>query len=231
MNRSTIVHSRISISRVVWSWQDVRDEQHLDKRWSVWKSPIEVYGGKNIQVLNYTHSVLDWKTAGFTKLRDFWDRDFFLWNRGMPTARNPQALIDHENANEPTKTLGLAEFVNGNFLEDRHSYRELRPLLNPYHYPFPSLYEGTDWQQLRANPAAFKKTTGIGNIGWGYRYIVAKTAQGRQVSHHGAVTYLMAVHPEVAADVPQGVYSATVDDPDVFKAYHDILIPEAIRYS
>ena len=126
--------------------QRVRNEQHLDLFDNpIWTSPIERHGGRNWDVLNCTRDILDWKAAGFTKLQDFWDRNKYVWDRTTPTIRNDQPLIENEDASQPKKKLGLAEFVNGNFIGDRHSYREIIPIGNPFHYPFPSLNEGTDW--------------------------------------------------------------------------------------
>lgn len=207
--------------------QHVRDEQHLDKPMPVtgatpWLSPIEKYGSDNFPKLNYQHGMLDWRTAGFKKLEDFWDRGFYNGTSAQP-------LIDSEDINQPAKELGLAEWCNGNFIGDRHTYSEIIPAGNPFHYPYPSLNNGTDWNLLRANPAAYGKPTSLGIVGAGLRYIVAKTGQGRQVPYHGAVSYLVAANSDLALD--PGLYSASVDDPDVLKSYHDILIPEAIKYS
>jgi hypothetical protein len=54
--------------------QHVRNEQHLP---GAFQSSMEGYGGANIATLNYQHRLLDWKAAGFNKLRDFWDRDLY----------------------------------------------------------------------------------------------------------------------------------------------------------
>jgi hypothetical protein len=205
--------------------QHVRNEQHADRPALLavfYESPSEKYGAKNVATLNYQHSMLDWRANGFTKLKDFWDRGFYNGTSAQP-------LIDNEDSNQPKKQLGLAEFCNGNFVGERHTYMELMGSSSPFRYPFPSLYSGTDINQLLKHPEIYGKPTSLGSVGVGLRYIVAKTGQGRQVTHHAAVNYLVAANPDVG--LPAGVYSATVNDPDVLKDYHDILIPEAIKYS
>jgi hypothetical protein len=76
-----------SLGQVVHLLQDasqpehVRNEQHLFP-----PSPIERYGGKHVDDLNYQHGVLDWRAAGFTKLSDFWDRGIYQGDSAALTA-------------------------------------------------------------------------------------------------------------------------------------------------
>jgi len=217
--------------------QHARNEQHLDKEFvgfAPWRSPIEKFGLDHVSTLKYTNTILDWKGAGFTKMRDFWDRDLYVWDgENPPTSTLAQPLVNSEDTNQPASKLGLAEFVNGNFIGDRHSYWETTPA-GPFRYPLPSLYQGTDFQQMQGNPAAYAKLTTRywpnqpGRKAW--RFIVGKTGQGRSVTHHGAIDYVLA---RVFLDnVPVGIMgSGYVNDPDVLQDYHDILIPEAIKYS
>lgn len=208
--------------------QHVRNEQHLDKFIQIWKSPIEKYGGKYVRRLDYPTAMLDWKAAGFNKLKDFWDRGLYLWSRSIPTLGTSGPLSDHEDIMQPQSRLGIAEFVNGNFLADRHSYRETLPETDPFYYPYPSLLQGTDFLLMMSQPGMHGKATGIAGA-LGVRYITTKTSQGRAVSHHAAVSYLNAMNPyEPSLSSP---VLATIDDPDVLKVYHDILIPEAVKYS
>jgi hypothetical protein len=232
LRRASLAQLYRSLGQVVHLVQDlaqpqhVRDEQHLDKVF-LYESPIEKYSEQNVHTLNYVIGILDWRAAGFTKLRDFWDRDLYTWNRNNPAVRSHQALSDHEDVLQPQKTLGLAEYVNGNFLADRHTYREHLALSAPFHYPYPSLMEGTDFALLVSQPGMHGKPTNIPN-GPGTRFNVTKGSQGRAVFHHASISFLTAMNrlnPE-----PKMV-RATIDDPDVLKSYHDILIPEAIRYS
>jgi hypothetical protein len=219
--------------------QHVRNEQHLDKILgfpSFWVSAFEKYGKKYVANLNYTATLLDWKDAGFTKLKDFWNRGLYTWSRSTHPPVNAQPLIDNENPAKPTSTLGLAEFVNGNFIGQRHTYSEVVWSNAFYYYPLPSLVGGTDWQNLLANPALYAKPSPFLNAsgtsyagGDWYRFIVGKTtAQGLAVEHHGAVSYLVAAAP---FQLPLGTAEATCDDPDVLEDYHGILIPEAVSYT
>jgi hypothetical protein len=75
--------------------QHARNEQHLDKFIfkPFYKSPIEYYGAAHHGSRWYSHGMLDWRAAGFTQLRDFWDRDFYTWDRNTPRIRNAQPLI------------------------------------------------------------------------------------------------------------------------------------------
>ncbi len=205
--------------------QHVRNEAHLPY---VQDSPIENYGHRNSSKLNYSPNppILDWKAADFKQLKDFWDRDKYV-RLDPPWAG---ALVANEDSRQPTARLGLAEFTSGNFIGERHHYRETMPANSRFGYPFPSLDEGTDWRQMLLCPNLEGKPTSVGNGLLGKKYVVAKVGQGRSVPHHGAVSYLLGVNPRFASARTQARI-ATVDDEDVLKDYHDILVPEAVKYS
>jgi hypothetical protein len=211
--------------------QHVRNEQHLPfpptsttegALRSGFKSPMERYGAKHVNELDWRPVVLDWKSAGFQKLADFWDRHLLY-----PTLQSVSAvpLIDNEDPSKPDKKLGLAEFCNGNFVGDRHSYSGFRSPGEFGYYPLPSL-SGTDWQQVVQNPAAHGKLSHYFREQAIYRVNVSKTAQGIPVTHHASLRYLAGKH-HTAIDHGAGAWG----DPDVMKDYHDILIPKAIAYS
>jgi hypothetical protein len=216
--------------------QHVRNEQHWDRKLlgtAPWLSAFEKYGKDNVASLNYTATLLDWKGAGFTKLKDFWNRGFYTWDRSTHPAPNAQPLVNNEDPTQPTNKLGLAEFSNGNFIGQRHTYSEMISPSAFFYYPLPSLTNGTDWNNLIANPAANAKTSSFsayfGGYNSAYRFIVGKTAaQGRAVTHHGAVSYLLA---SAGFSTSSSIPYASCDDPDVLKDYHDILIPQAVSYS
>jgi hypothetical protein len=216
--------------------QHVRDEQHVDRKIIAdrpWLSAFEKYGKDHVAYLNYTATLLDWKTAGFTKLKDFWNRGFYTWDRSTQPPPNAQPLINNEDPTQPTNKLGLAEFTNGNFIGQRHTYCEIIPPSAFFYYPLPSLTNGTDWNNLIANPAAYAKSSSFsssfGADSTAYRFIVGKTAaQGRAVTHHGAVTYLLA---SAGFSTAKSIPYASCDDLDVLKDYHDALIPQAVSYS
>jgi hypothetical protein len=110
--------------------QHVRNEQHLDKEFlggKPWLSPIEEYGGTNIGNLRFDHAVLDWRHFGFTKVQDFWNTHNY--DGTGPT-------LDAEAAG--MTALGLAEFINGNFIGARHQYAEYYSPGDVQFYPLPS---------------------------------------------------------------------------------------------
>ena len=119
-----------------------------------------------------------------------------------------------------------------------HTYREMMSASSPFAYPYPSLNEGTDWSRLVSDPVHNAKPTISGT--WvtkvGQRFLVSKTGQGRQVTHHGAIDYVTAAYVThlgsgFVTKLNLNEYSAPIDDPDVDQAYLDQLIPEAIKYS
>jgi hypothetical protein len=79
--------------------QHARNEQHLDKVVNWWESSFEDYGGSHSQQLNYTNSLLDWRGAGFSKLRDFWDRDLYTTNN----TQTQNSLVLSNDANGGTQ--------------------------------------------------------------------------------------------------------------------------------
>ena len=110
--------------------QHVRNEQHLDRiphlKTDLWsRSAIEDYGKKNVTNLNYAHGMLNWNGAGFTQLKDFWDRSKLS---GGATALNADYVSGGAS------TLGLAEFTSGNFIGQRAIYAEFFPNQGDIHY-------------------------------------------------------------------------------------------------
>lgn len=208
--------------------QHVRNEQHLP--YTPWSSPIENYGKKHAAELNYTASMLDWRNDGFTQLSDFWDRSLYSTNKAVA---DPAALVANEDPTDPTATLGAAEFVNGNFIGQRHSYSELTSTTSRFYYPLPSLLGGTTWSNLIANPGAHGVLSGsIPPIGGSlvYRVNVSKASQGRYVTNHSTVGYIPTMNPSMLTNLAN-IVGASVDDPDVLKDYHYHLIPTAVKYS
>jgi hypothetical protein len=203
--------------------QHVRNEQHLDKYpftsiATIWHSPIEKYGLDNVTNLNYGDgSMLNWQAAGFTKLEDFWDRQ--LYNG------NVTALDEAENGGAQ---LGLAEWCNGNFLGDRHSYAEYFPEENSdgtpniMWYPYPSLFTGTPYLQH----GAYVDSVTLKNGNVVNRYYLPKTGDGIQVNHFSTVSWF-------GAKFPNKIFRAatSIRDDNVLKDYHYAFIPKAVKYS
>jgi len=196
--------------------QHVRNEQHLDRLGPVWESPIEDYGRDNQTNLNYQHGMLLWRTNGFTKLGDFWDRGFYKISLA-------NALIDDSAAVDPTKALGLAEFTSGNFLGARHLYGEYYARTNIKYYPYPSRNSSTDFMQRRANLASGVDAFAFKNGAQGHAIYLNKAKDGATVAHHSRFTYFGARFPNFGM--------ITINDSNVLQDYHAILIPKAVKYS
>ena len=209
--------------------QHVRNEQHLDQPIPVigtpWLSPIEEYGKKNVKNLNYGDgSMLNWTNAGFTKLEDFWDRHFYA------PGNNSSALDadNNENPNGGPNTLGLAEWCNGNFLGDRHSYAEyffqhnLDGSKNVKWYPYPSLFTSTPY----LHHGAYTDSVTLKNNKQVNRYYLDKTGDGIQVSHFSTVSFF-------GANFPNKMFkpATSIRDDNVLSNYHNAFIPKAVKYS
>jgi hypothetical protein len=188
-----------------------RNDNHFSKRY------IEDYGFANISRLDYNSaSALDWKAAGFVRLKDF-------WSRGLYTGASASPL----NNSSGVSTLGLAEFSNGNFVSEDSLYKE--NTAGVHNFPYPSLLTGTNFIAIRANMGAAIKQSN-GSLGVVNRLYVSKTGEGISVTHHSAINYLgrMTISRGYG-EVPS--VSIGIDDDEVLKEYHSILIPKAVSYS
>jgi hypothetical protein len=166
--------------------------------------------------------MLDWSGAGFTQLKDFWDRDKLR-------ANGASAL--NADLNGGADTLGLAEFCNGNFIGQRAVYAEFFPNHNDIHYfAFPSLAYTT---QPQLKPNRLWETAQHGDITLesfkhGTRLYISKlSGAGVPVTYHSALSYLIAEHPGKSSGLP----ILTIADDNVLQDYHDWLIPKAVEYS
>jgi hypothetical protein len=190
--------------------QHVRNEQHLVY---LWESPIESWGLANVNKLNYQHTMLDWRGAGFTKLEDFWDRHLY---NGSASALN--------NAEAPNGTqLGLAEWCNGNFLGARHLYAEYYQPSDIEYYPYPSRNTSTDYPQKVANLPSGIQTLTLKNGQQGQAIYVNKTGDGVTYPDISRFTYFGAKFPSFGM--------MTINDPNVLSNYHNVFIPKAVEYS
>jgi hypothetical protein len=205
--------------------QHVRDEQHLDQipylkvdAWS--RSAIEDYGKKHVSTLDYTHGMLDWRSAGFTKLEDF-------WNRGRLGSSGRTALNDDLSGG--SSTLGLAEFTSGNFIGQRAIYGELVSQGDIHHFAFPSLADTTQPNLKEGHlwETAIHGDVTLANFKQGTRLYISKTNAGVPVTYHSALSYLIAEHPGKGGGLPV----VTIADDNVLSNYHSIFIPKAVKYS
>ena len=198
--------------------QHVRNEQHVPLL--LWKSPIEKYGFENIENLNFQPRMLSWRTAGFTKLKDFWDREIYKGG--------PEALITDAHGGAK---LGLAEFSNGNFVGERHSYHEVMAErgIKPSggYYPYPSRKSGTTYDQVKINPNLSASTLTMRNGETRTGPFLKKVGEGIEVSHHSRINYLAM---KGIGGTEKRAF-CTVNDEKVLEEYHSILIPKAVEYS
>jgi hypothetical protein len=212
--------------------QHVRNEQHvypftnwITTKLDPWISPIEKYGKDHVYQLNYGDgSMLDWRGDGFTKLEDFWDRHLYNGDAGKLSAA--------ENGGDQ---LGMAEWCNGNFLGDRHTYAEFS--INIFgqktikYYPNPSLKYTT---QPLLNPNNLSGTviapSSLENGKIGNKVYISKTGAGVPVMFHSALTYFAVKHPPRLNTPAMGV-GLTIRDDNVLSNYHAIFIPKAVKYS
>ena len=203
--------------------QHIRNEQHLDALGELfWESRIEDWGGKHVLTLNYGDgSMLDWRGAVFTKLEDFWDRHLYNGNR--------DALIAAENGGQQ---LGLAEWCNGNFPGERHSFPEYFARYNSdgtkniMWYPYPSRVTSTDYSYLLANPASGVGSLILKNGLQRQGIYLNKVGDGVQYPCISRFTYLGAKFPKA-----MGAHSTTIGDENVISNFHNVFIPKAVKYS
>ena len=205
--------------------QHVRNEQHLTFDWvkTPWRSPIEHYGKENINKLNYSHTILDWRNCGFTKMEDFWTRHFY-------SGANSSALVADASASGTSSVrLGMAEFANGNFLGARHLFPEYFNHKDIEYFPYPSRNTSTDYQAVKSNPLSGLQTNKLANGQEVKSIYVRKTGDGISINHICRVNYLGL--KTISGLLTGGTPYCTINDDNVLKDYHDVLIPKAVAYS
>jgi hypothetical protein len=205
--------------------QHVRNEQHLDILFGLpYSSAIEKYGAKHWRELNYSASMLDWQTAGFTKMQDFWDR-------GLYRVNGVQALKD-DASGVPGKQLGLAEFSNGNFIGKTTTYPEYFETsdkdYSKHYFPYPSLISGTDFPRVKSSLGPNVRTVFLKNAVLAHRIYLDKTGDGITFPNHSVLSYMGAYARKTGQILET---ASTIDDDNVLQEYHNILIPKAVQYS
>lgn len=174
-----------------------------------------------------------WRTAGFRRLRDFWDRNLY-----MGTPQPLRNALNRDANNEPGWRLGLAEFSNGNFLGEHAIYAEYftpgTSEFNLHFFPFPSLYTSTNYKQVKQrllashlDPMDYADGTS------GNRVYLRKVADGVRNFRHSVLPYLITMR----INSPQSLQwsykegAPHISHPNVLQDYHSILIPKAVEYS
>lgn len=160
--------------------------------------------------------------AQFKRLRDFWDRGFY---RG-----NARALDLDASGNDAYK-LGLAEFSNGNLLGENALYAEFFKPDDTQYFPYPSL-ANTDQPQIikLGDWLNSVDSTTLQDGTQGQLVYLKKFGAGKTVKHHSALKYLGAMNMGKMGSMP-GATVLTINDPEVLKDYHTVMIPKAIEYS
>jgi hypothetical protein len=191
-----------------------RNDNHYSVRY------IEKYGQANINNLDYiSASALDWKAAGFVRLKDFWDRDLFDGTSATPLSNDSGAT-----------TLGLAEFSNGNFLSEDSLYGESVTTSDATHYyKYPSLITGTNFNLTKTNFLTAAHEVLMNNQVNAARIYLTKTGEGVNVQHHATLSYMGYRFFGVTDRLP--VYGVSIYDDEVLKDCHSIIIPKAVSYS
>lgn len=211
-------HTFESIGQVIHLLQDLsqpshtRNDNHYKKRY------IENYGKAHYDLFNFPLDAivasLDWQNSGFTKLRDFWDRDLY-------TGASADAL----NNDSGQQTLGLSEFSNGNFLSEDRLYTELFP----WTFPYPSLSTSTNFDTLKTNPTDGVRQVILRDGTSANRIMISKTADGISVTNHAALSFLGYKTLKTLGKVD--ALGVSIADEMVLSEYHSILIPKAVSYS
>ena len=227
-----------ALGKVLHLLQDLSQPDHVrnDTHLIPWERWIENYGSYVMHNLDAPAQSalkqklgaalpLDWRNSGYVRFRDFWDRDIY-------TSSSGPAPLDQEASG--VITLGLAEFVNGNFLGEDATYYDESPLNKTFPYP---RFSSTTHAVLTGNPTPvlLSKLKPMRNLAgdWiGSGLFLEKVKDGISVSYHSAIPYSAYM---VSVDMPTEVLylpkKSSVEDVNVLKEYHEVLLPKAISYS
>jgi hypothetical protein len=222
-----LAHMLYALGNVIHLNQDLSQPEHTRNDEHSSKQHIEVHGEKNyLSHSNWfplqPHGWSYWKSAGFRKLKDFWDRDLYS---GASNA------LDDDSAGVTGKQLGLAEFSNGNFLGEDAKYKELilASETSMHLFPLPSLLTSTDFPQLSNSIAA-----NIDNLTYpdgtvAKSIYVRKLHDGISLNHHSRLTFFGAMVSRNGGVTR--VVDTSINDSNVLSDYHAVLIPKAVEYS
>jgi len=166
---------------------------------------------------------LDWKPSGFKKMEDFWNRKVYT---GSSTALDEDA--------SGTKLLGLAEFVNGNFLGADAGYQSTDA---KHYFPHPSLGDtnvGTYsvHDVLPANTWRSGATVNPKSGIFRQSVFLRKDRSGVVVDRHSVLNYSQLYRGRIfGVESPHTDAKTTINAPDVLENYHKIVLPKAIKYT
>ena len=203
VRNEAFAHTFYALGKIIHLVQDLSQPDHARNDThpiTMWRW-IENYGLDAIRFLNNpvhkslgdklaAATPLNWRDAGFTKLKDFWTRGYY-------TGGNSTAL-DDDASGDITKTLGMAEFSNGNFLGEDATYPEwLNSVLSNKRFPFPNLRSTTDGTlpttvsdtSNAINNAHIKSMLDQNGHTIGNGLYLEKVKDGIHVDYHSAVLY------------------------------------------
>lgn len=168
-------------------------------------------------------TALDWKPSGFKKMEDFWNRHVYTGNGS-----------DLDADASGSKLLGLAEFVNGNFLGADAGYQSTE---TKHYFPHPALADtnisaygvhdvlpaGTWTSGVTVNPKSgtFRQSV-----------FLRKDRSGVVVNKHSVLNYSQLYSGRIfGVESPHTNAKTTINAPDVLENYHKIVLPKAIKYT
>jgi hypothetical protein len=161
-----------------------------------------------------------WRTNGFLKLLDFWDRGKYT---------NSSLALNLDAAGVPGQQLGLAEVSNGNYLGEDAVYRDYFATTDKHYFPFPSLTNSTDFPTWAGRIAPGVTPSLLINGRQINRVRIKKVRDGIVVTNHSMLAHSGAAL--LKKKTPQWVVSTTIEDDKVLNEYHVVLVPKAIEYS
>jgi len=232
---ANFAHMLFALGHVLHLNQDLSQPDHVrnDNHYNPKHRYIENYGITNWLTRQDTETTFpyrdrpwadagnSWTAAGFNKLQDFWDRNLYI---GNPTALN------NDTVQYPGfgTMLGLAEFVNGNFLGEDALYAEYFKAGDKHYFPHPSL-TNTTFPQIRDNMVFGAKITLLRDGSPRYRVVLRKVGAGISMQSHSVLNYLGLKFPMKGGPVTKVAFS--INESSVLDEYHTRLIPKAIEYS
>ncbi len=138
----------------------VRNDAHPIKklRWIENHGAANYEKKKGIWLQPHPHGWPYWRSKGFTKLQDFWDRGKYKGDDEQLIA-----ALDKDKTADGDEKLGLAEFCNGNFLGEDATYAEYFTPGDQHYFPFPRVRRMQSFKDYQGNLPANVRMTFVRN--------------------------------------------------------------------
>ena len=206
----------------------VRNDAHPIKklRWIENHGAANYEKKKGIWLQPHPHGWPYWRSKGFTKLQDFWDRGKYKGDDEQLIA-----ALDKDKTADGDEKLGLAEFCNGNFLGEDATYAEHFTPGDQHYFPFPRVRRMQSFKDYQGNLPANVRMTFVRNGDSVYRIPIKKDKDGPTVNAHSMLLYLGTMPQFDAYTRPVAYVSSTINESAVLDEYHSILLPKAVEYS